>query len=254
LEDEWIKTSIDLEIIQTESFEAVKKVDPNMIIKKKDNKEEEVQDGWVGRVIPFEIAQQYLLKEELNSIVTKENRLNELVSEYQEILDTFTEEEKDLIFNDNGDKIDSSKVKEYIKESDEDSNDEETLLARLLKYNELVCEEKQLKKEIKEENSELHNKTKEVIESLSDDQAIELLKIKWVSPLIATIVKLPQVIINDISNKVKSLSDKYNTTLSEITDEIVENQTTLVALIDELEGDDFDMKGLSELKSLLNGD
>ncbi len=254
LEDEWISTSIDLEIIQTEGFEAVKKVDPNMVVKKKNNKEEEVQDGWVGRVIPFEIAQKTLLKTELQNITTKENRLNEVVSEYQEVLDSFTEEEKELIFNDDGDKIDSSKVKEYIKESDEDSNDEETLLARLLKYNELVSEEKQLKKDIKEENALLHNKTKEVIESLSDEQAIELLKNKWVSPLIDAIVKLPQEIINDISNKVKSLNEKYNTTLSEITDEIEENQATLISLIDELEGDDFDMEGLSELKSLLSGD
>lgn len=254
LEDEWISTSIDLEIIQTEGFEAVKKVDPNMVVKKKNNKEEEVQDGWVGRVIPFEIAQNSLLKTELQIITTKENRLNEVVSEYQEILDSFTEEEKELVFNDDGDKIDSSKVKEYIKESDDDSKDEETLLARLLKYNELVSEEKQLKKDIKEENTELHNKTKEVIESLTDEQAIELLKNKWVSPLIDAIVKLPHEIINNITNKVKSLNDKYNTTLSEITDEIEENQATLISLIDELEGDDFDMEGLSELKSLLNGD
>jgi type I restriction enzyme M protein len=254
LEDEWISTSIDLEIIQTEGFEAVKKVDPNMVVKKKNNKEEEVQDGWVGRVIPFEIAQNSLLKTELQSITTKENRLNEVVTEYQEILDSFTEEEKELVFNDDGDKIDSSKVKEYIKESDEDSHDEETFLARLLKYNELVSEEKQLKKDIKEENTELHNKTKEVIESLTDEQAIELLKNKWVSPLIDAIVKLPHEIINNITNKVKSLNDKYNTTLSEITDEIEENQATLISLIDELEGDDFDMEGLSELKSLLNGD
>jgi len=254
LEDEWINTSIDLEIIQTEGFEAVKKVDPNMVVKKKNNKEEEVQDGWVGRVIPFDIAQKSLLKTELQSITTKENRLNEVVTEYQEILDSFKEEEKEIVFNDDGDKIDSSKVKEYIKESDDDSNDEETLLARLIKYNELVSEEKQLKKDIKEENTELHNKTKEVIESLSDEQAIELLKNKWVSPLIDALVKLPHEIINDITNKVKSLNDKYNTTLSEITDEIEENQATLISLIDELEGDDFDMEGLSELKSLLNGD
>jgi type I restriction enzyme M protein len=254
LEDEWNSTSIDLEIIQTEGFEAVKKVDPNMVVKKKNNKEEEVQDGWEGRVIPFEIAQKNLLKTELQSISNKENRLNEVVTEYQEILDSFTEEEKELVFNDDGDKIDSSKVKEYIKESDDDSNDEETLLARLLNFNQLVSEEKQLKKDIKEENTELHNKTKEVIESLTDEQAIELLKNKWVSPLIDAIIKLPQEIINDITNKVKSLNDKYNTTLSEITDEIEKNQATLISLIDELEGDDFDMEGLSELKSLLNGD
>jgi len=254
LEDEWISTSIDLEIIQTEGFEAVKKVDPNMVVKKKNNKEEEVQDGWVGRVIPFDIAQNSLLKTELQSITLQETRLNEVVSEYQEIIESLNEEEKELLFNDDGDKIDSKKVKDYIKESDEDSNDEDTLLARLITFTELTTEEKQLKKDIKTETTDLHNKTKEVIESLSNEQALELLKNKWVSPLIASIIKLPQDIIDDVASKVKSFNEKYNTTLSEITDEIEENQSTLISLIDELEGEDFDMEGLSELKSLLSGD
>lgn len=254
LEDEWVSTSIDLEIIRTEGFEAIKKVDPNMVTKKKNDKEEEVQDGWVGRVIPFDIAQNSLLQLELHSITNKENRLNEVVSEYQEIVDSLNEEEKELVFNDDGDKIDSKKVKEYIKDSDEDASDEDTLLARLIEYTDLIDEEKQLKKDIKSESTELHNKTKDVIESLSDEQAIELLKNKWISPLIDAIIKLPQDIINAIANKVKTLIEKYDTTLSEITDEIEENQSTLISLIDELEGDDFDMKGLSELKSLLSGD
>jgi len=254
LEDEWVKTSIDLEIIQTEGFGSVKKVDPNMIIKKKDNKEEEVQDGWVGRVIPFEIAQKSLLKDELYSISTKENRLNEVVSEYQEIVDSFTEEEKELTFVDDGDSIDSKKVKDLIKESDDDVSDEDTLKYRLIKYTDLVAEEKELKKQIKNETTELHNKTKDVIENLTDEQAIELLKGKWIVPLVDSILKLPEGIINEIANIVKSLKNKYNITFSEITDEIEENQSTLISLIDELEGDDFDMEGLSELKSLLKGD
>lgn len=254
LEDEWVKTSIDLEIIQTEGFESVKKVDPNMIIKKKDNKEEEVQDGWVGRVIPFEIAQKSLLKDELYSISTKENRLNEVVSEYQEIVDSFTEEEMELTFVDDGDSIDSKKVKDLIKESDDDVSDEDTLKYRLIKYTDLVAEEKELKKQIKNETTELHNKTKDVIENLTDEQAIELLKGKWIVPLVDSILKLPEEIINEIANIVKSLKNKYNITFSEITDEIEENQSTLISLIDELEGDDFDMEGLSELKSLLKGD
>ncbi len=254
LEDEWIKTSIDLEIIQTEGFEAVKKVDPNMVIKKKDNKEEEVQDGWVGRVIPFEIAQKYLLKEELNSISRKENRLAEVISEYQEIVDSLTEEEKELTFVDDGDSVDARKVKELIKELEEDLNDEDTLKFRLVKYTNLITEEKELKKQIKNETSQLHNSTKEVIETLSDEKAIELLKTKWIFPLVDSIYKLPEEIINEVANKVKYLKDKYKSTFSEIVDEIEKNQTTLISLIDKLEGDDFDMKGLSELKSLLNGD
>lgn len=38
LDDDWTKIAVDLEIIQTEGFEATKRVDPNMVIKKKDGK------------------------------------------------------------------------------------------------------------------------------------------------------------------------------------------------------------------------
>ena len=65
---------------------------------------------------------------------------------------------------------------------------------------------------------------------------------------------MSEEIISDITTKINLLKEKYHVTFSDIAEEIQENQKTLISLIDELEGDDFDMKGLSELKSLLNGD
>ena len=44
LDDYWTKIAVDLEIIQTEGFQAIKKVEPNIVIKKKKGKEEEVQE------------------------------------------------------------------------------------------------------------------------------------------------------------------------------------------------------------------
>lgn len=49
LDDSWQKTiSIDLETIQAEGHDAVRKVDANMVVKKKGGKDVEVPDGWVG--------------------------------------------------------------------------------------------------------------------------------------------------------------------------------------------------------------
>ena len=56
LDNEWNKISTDLEIIQTEGFDVTKKVDPNLVVKKKDGKDQEVQDGWIGHVIPLRIS------------------------------------------------------------------------------------------------------------------------------------------------------------------------------------------------------
>lgn len=252
--DQWKKIAIDLEIIQTEGFDAVKKVDPNMVIKKKDNREEEVQEGWMGRVIPFEIVQNTVLKAELTQLQSKEARLSEILSSYQEIIDSLSEEEKELVLNDNGDAFDAKKVKKQIKELDDDINDEESLKYKLDKYIKLATEEKELKKTIKSDSEDLHIKTKETIESLSNEEAIDLLIHTWINPLMESINKLPNEIVNELTLKVKLLKEKYNTTFSEITKEIANTQETLLSLLDELEGDDFDMKGLSELKSLIKGD
>ena len=72
LDQNWTKIAVDLEIIQTEGFAAVKQVDPNMVVKKKDNKEYEVQDGWVGHVLPFDLVQSKLLSAELASLKADE--------------------------------------------------------------------------------------------------------------------------------------------------------------------------------------
>jgi len=102
--DEWLQTAIDLEIVQIEGFEATKKVAPAMVTKKKGGKEIEVQDGWMGHVIPFELVQDNLLKDETAALSAKENRLAEITASYEEIIDSLTEEEKDSpILNDAND-------------------------------------------------------------------------------------------------------------------------------------------------------
>ena len=106
LDDAWSKIAVDLEMIQTEGFEAVKKVDPNMVLKKKKSKEEEVQDGWIGHILPFDLIQDVLLTDIKNVWKEKENRLSEISSEYEELVDSLTEEEKEADFmNDAKDKF-----------------------------------------------------------------------------------------------------------------------------------------------------
>lgn len=86
LDDKWNIISTDLEIIQTEGFAATKQVDPNMVIKKKDDKEEEVQNGWVGHVIPFDLVQTTLLREDYDALKAKEARLDEISAKLAEII------------------------------------------------------------------------------------------------------------------------------------------------------------------------
>ncbi len=161
LDDDWAKIAVDLEIIQTEGFEATKKVNPNMVLKKKDGKEQEIQEGWVGQIIPFDLIQETILKEDKTALQDKETRLAELDSEYEEILDSLTEEEKEGDFvNENKDAFVAAEVKKALKS---DSIEPETK-EKLRSVNALIAEEKELKAAIKKESGLLEGKTKETIE------------------------------------------------------------------------------------------
>lgn len=248
LDDDWTKIAVDLEIIQTEGFSAAKVVDPNMVIKKKGNIEQEVQEGWKGHIIPFELIQSTILADDRKAIKEKENRLSEIASSYEEILDTLSEEEKEGDFV-NEDSFVFAEIKKALKS---DSIEPETK-EKLKSVAALNTEEKALKSAIKTESALLEEKTKDTIEGLSDEQVIELLKEKWIKPLIDNLMQLPDSIVAELVAKLETLAKKYETTFAEVETQIEETEKSLSAMIDDLDGSEFDMLGLAELKKLLGG-
>ncbi len=49
---------------------------------------DEVQDGWVGHVIPFDLVQATILKDEGNDVKNKRDELDNVSSGYEEILES----------------------------------------------------------------------------------------------------------------------------------------------------------------------
>ena len=257
LDDNWSGISVDLEIIQTEGFEAAKKVDPKLIIKKKNGKDEEIQDGWTGHVIPFELVGETLLSDDYAELVADENRLSEIPSEYEELLESLTEEEKESdILNESGDSFVAKEVTKKLKalKNEEKTTETAKFIEKLKTYEKLAKEEKELKSSIKKKSAELQKKTKITIENLSDEQVYMLLEKKWIEPLIEGLKGLPDTLVDTLVSKISALQTKYDTTLDEIEAQIKETESTLAEMIDELVGNEFDMKGLSEFKSLLLGE
>ena len=221
-----------------------------MVVKKKDGKEQEIQEGWRGHIIPFDLIQETILKEDKEVLNNEESRLAEIASEYEELLDSLTEEEKEGDFvNENKDAFVAAEVKKALKS---DSIEPETK-EKLRSVNALIAEEKGLKAEIKKETGLLEGKTKATIEELSDEQVIELLENKWIMPLINNLMKLPNSIVNDLVAKLDTLAQKYETTLEEVEADICETEKALSAMIDDLVGSKFDMLGLKEFQKLLGG-
>ncbi|SEK36016.1 type I restriction enzyme M protein [Streptococcus equinus] len=248
LDTQWQYMQTDIEILQTEGFDAAKQVDPNLVIKKKSGKEVEVQEGWLGHVFPFDLVQKELLADEVNSISNKENRLNDISAEIEELFEELPEEEKEKDFvNDAKDAFVNAKVKKAQKDETLDLAVRDILKQVVSLQN----EEKSLKSEVKSAVDNLQNKTKVQIEQLSNAQVYMLLEKKWITPFIEQMQSLTQELVNELVQKIEQLSQKYDETLSDIDNEIKEAESTLASMLQDLEGNEFDMSGIQELIKLL---
>ena len=310
----------DLEMIQTEGKQAIKQVDPFMVLKKdnKTKKEAEVQDGWVGHILPFELVQAVKLPQELANLKAKETRLEEIAAELQSILDDLSEEEKSGPYvNDDNDAFIAKEIAAYFKviyasvtteetialenylellsnkakkaeklafiESNSAVNwtniqaskdgtygktnvsnylkslrhgyefPEESLESKLLKAQELLAEEKDIKADIKADSAELHSKTKAAIEALNDAEALDLLRQKWFVPLNAAMCRLPENMLAQFSQKLTALCDKYADTYQHISQRKQESAAALAQMMDELTGSEFDLQGIAAWQAILKG-
>lgn len=250
LNDEWNTISGDIEIIQTEGIEAAKVVDPNMVLKKKKEKEVEVQEGWIGHLLPFDLIQSKYLMNEKRELIYKENQVSEIDSEINDIIENLTDEEKEMEFyDDEGNKIVDKLIKQIIKDTDVKLETRE----KLRNYSSLVTKKKELNKALKLEIAELELNTKYAIENLTYEQIDDSLNSKWIEPLMQSVNSLPIKLLNDFESKIDLLSKKYETTYSDLEEEISKTEKSLISMLNDLEGNDYDMLGLDEFKMLLGG-
>ena len=264
----------DLEMIQTEGKQAIKQVDPFMVLKKdsKTKKEAEVQDGWVGHILPFELVQAVKLPQELANLKAKESRLAEIAAEMQSILENLSEEEKACpAVNEEGDGFINAEIPKALQQEleadgvaiakkadlskaiDKHIFAEESLGAKLQAAYKLLAEEKTLKAELKTQSAELHSKTKAAIEALDDAEALDLLRQKWFVPLNAAICRLPENMLVQFCQKLTALCDKYADTYQHISERKQESAAALAQMMDELTGSEFDLQGIAAWQAILKG-
>lgn len=255
LDDEWKTISADLEMIQTEGNSSIKQVDPKMVLKKKNSVEVEVQDGYIGHIIPFELIQKEYLSDLLTKIKDTENELSNIQGQYEELIESIPEEDRsgDFLNEDNTafvTKAINNVAKQYKKGKTPEPGSTDEILMKVFV---LMGKEKDLKSDLKQYNDELVLKTKAKLESLSESEQYEMLAKKWISPIIDEINKLPDALINALCSKITKLSSKYSETMLDLSNKIEETEKELTTMLDDLTGDDFDMKGLEEFKKLLGG-
>ena len=259
LAEQWQQVAVDLEIIQTEGYAATRVVEPNFVIKKKDGKEVEVQNGWKGRIVPFGLVQATYLTTQLADLRQQENRLAEIGSAIDEVLDSLTEEEKNgEAVNESGDKFAPAVVAREAKEFKAEQKQNGAFAAdcyevKIIQAADLLAKEKALKTIAKKQAEALHLLSKTTIEGLSDAQVHHMLECKWITPLQEALMRLPAQQMDYLSNKLQALVEKYRITYADNAHAIRQSERELAGMLDELEGNEFDLKGLAELKTLLAG-
>lgn len=261
LDDHWQPIAVDLEILQTEGFAAARVVDPNMVEKTVKGEKAEVQDGWKGRVLPFDLVQTVHHLPELDALRQKETRLSEITASIEETLEGFSEEEKETaaeLLSEEGDTFIAAAVAKEAKTLEAEAKkvgkfDPESYEVRIIQVAAWLAEEKTLKAAIKKEAAALHLKTKATIEGLSDAQVHELLEAKWISPLLRSLHDLPTQLTDELTRKLEALAEKYRLTFAATAHEIAQTEKALAGMIKELDANEFDLKGLAELKNLLAG-
>lgn len=260
LNNQWQSITADLEILQTEGFSAATQVDPNMVNKKVKGKDTEVQDGWKGLILPFDLVQNTYLNDDLEALKQKENRLTEITVEFETLLDSLSEEEKEAAtVKENHDGFVNAEVVKEAKQLKQEQKKNgafglESFEVKIIKVDALITEEKALKKTVKTDAETLHLQTKATIEGLNESQVNHLLELKWIIPLLNELQQLPEKLINSLTNQVQTLADKYINTYGDVARDIKDTEQSLAGLLDKLTGNEFDMQGIAELQAMLKGE
>ena len=232
LDDVWEAVSADLEMLQTEGFEAARSVDPRLVIKKKNGKDIEVQEGWQGHIIPFDLVQRLVLADDLEALRNLEGDLARVDGECDALAEELPSEEEG--------------VAETELTEDEVAQKQEELAA-------LQKRQKALKKSVKEARGALELATAEAMKGLSDAQVHELLERKWIDPLVEALEELPRKAVDELVGKIEGLKGKYGDTYADVARQISETERELDEMLGQLVGSEFDMLGIAELRQLLGG-
>lgn len=259
--NDWQSISTDLEVIQIDGDKAFTMIDEIKGYKKDSknkNKIIEYTERLEGRIFPFAFIQDLYFKNDKDSLERLESDLASNNEEKDSLLESIDPNDKENLINDDGDIVtkklnaEISKINKEIKKGAEyeEGSYEDTILS-ISKLNKQISD---TKANIKKLKADIDKNTISKIQSLTIDEAKELLYKKWIESLIENLKRLPSKIEKDLENKVKALDKKYSDTLIGIDDEIDEVSNSLISLIDELEADENDKKGLTELKNLLGGD
>jgi type I restriction enzyme M protein len=247
LADNWSGIMGDVEIIQTEGFGACNVVEEKTkMVKDKNGVEQEVADGLKGRIIPFDLVQKTLFQSDLDAIAALQSRVEAIDGELDAARDELLGmEDTDKYFD--AEKDNAFISKEITADSKPKADIEDDVKAQLKAIVALWDEKKAKNAQIKKDLAALEKKTIKTIEELDMRGINQFLELKWILPITSAIEALPDAVIQKLAESITDLSEKYAVTYNDIETGIEESEQNLATLISQLTGDEFAIKGLSNL-------
>lgn len=261
LDNTWQNILLDLETIREQGIESAKVVDDVKILKK-DSKSKNLEEkivGKEGRVVPFALVQGVYFKNSAEEVAKYEEKLADLTVTKDELLSAIDPNDKSELLKDDSEEINSKKLTAKIKEIERQVKrgaifDEDSYEDIILRINDVNKKITATKKTLKEKKNILLDETEKKITSLTNEEIRGLLKKKWIEPLCDGIDSLSIKLIKSFEREIKALARKYETVLISLDEEIKKIEKSLANMIDDLDADEFDKKGLAELQKLLRGE
>ena len=247
LADNWAEIMGDVEIIQTEGFGACNVVEEKTkMVKDKNGVEQEVADGLKGRIISFDLVQKTLFQSDLDAIAALQSRVEAIDGELDAARDELLGmEDTDKYFD--AEKDNAFISKEITADSKPKADVEDDVKAQLKTIVALWDEKKSKNAQIKKDLVALEKKTIKTIEDLDMRGINQFLELKWILPITSAIDALPDAVIQNLADTITGLNEKYADTYNSIETRILESRKNLKTLINQLNGDEFAIKGLLNL-------
>jgi type I restriction enzyme M protein len=248
--ENWDVVDSDISRILEEGKTICKETEPNMITKKnsKSKTTEDVQDGWKGKIMPFELIKSVFFEKELKNAENIRSKAEGKKSEYNEVWEEMDEDVKpNLSKEDKEGEFDSKKIKAAAKANELDDDIIKSLKVML----KAMDDEKALNKEAKGIDAELEDQAKDKIIELTDEEVNDLLIMKWIDPIIEAIMGVEQTVLNSFVIGLETLKKKYSDPLDELNDSLHTTENGLMKMLDDLTGCDSDMDAINLLKEAL---
>ena len=228
----------DTEIIaSTQNFyQAARERVPNMVMKGSGRNRREEQDGWNGLIVPNDLIKKRLFSDKLNEIESKQQRVQEIEAELDELVEAAKVEESDENFalgeclNKNETAFTVGAIRSELK-SAEEGTEEHSLLQRV---ESLLDERTALNRERRELEKELKEATEAKIENLTQEEIDSLMFEKWFGDLSSNMIALLERPLKEDLETLEMLQARYQDTLDSLEEESKKLEQELEAMLQEM--------------------